>query len=389
MPCIESSGSGNKYANLNEADFPQALAPQHRASSFHPTTPPAQRKRACLPCHAPAALDHPATSFHFCNPSLLLLSAPMVSSDHAKTVLLASVVPAALLALALGFQWHRTSCSFREAPPGSGLYTCTQRHGVQTELVRVQERRGWLWARRQVGARSAAARWVPVAAGLQNFTPLPSPPSSPPQVDHWVLVGAGAPNSLFFSPASSLVRAVKRRLRPARGGQPGQLDLIICEHSLPCGVNACIAVGWSCSPPLGSGHAPPAPALPLQPQPQRAVFAGRAGSWLPALAAVGRAPVARALHRLTQALEPLAGPCSDKHPHGWGAASLASGVPWRKGEEGVCVCSWGTQLCACARGCMRAVVQSSARIRPGGQCQFGQQHTCRRVLSHCPAPNLP
>lgn len=62
----------------------------------------------------------------------------------------AAAAAAALLALALFLQW-RASCSFREAPPGSGLLLCRQPAAVHS-LVRVQRREGWLfWGRTQVG----------------------------------------------------------------------------------------------------------------------------------------------------------------------------------------------------------------------------------------------
>ena len=51
------------------------------------------------------------------------------------------------------------------------------------------------------------------------------------QVDHYILIDAGARDSLLWgSHASSLVKGVQRRLAPAKkGGEPGQLDLIVCE----------------------------------------------------------------------------------------------------------------------------------------------------------------
>lgn len=96
--------------------------------------------------------------------------AQMVSSDHAKTLLLGSVVPAAALALLLLAQWRSTSCAFLEQPPGSGLLTCTQAGaGRRTALVRVTRRQGWLWSRRQVGMGVGWGK--PVAVEEQQQAP--------------------------------------------------------------------------------------------------------------------------------------------------------------------------------------------------------------------------
>lgn len=66
---------------------------------------------------------------------------------------------------------------------------------------------------------------------LHQCLPAYLPALPCPQVDHWVLVDAGAPNSLLLGRhASKLVGAVLRALAPARrraGEPPAQLDLII------------------------------------------------------------------------------------------------------------------------------------------------------------------
>ncbi|PRW56718.1 hypothetical protein C2E21_4783 [Chlorella sorokiniana] len=129
----------------------------------------------------------------------------MVSSDKlSKLVALPTIIPALLLGLLLFTQWRSTACSFKEAPRGSGLLVCRQLllgWELQTALVKVERREGWLWGRKQV--------------------------------DHWVLVDAGQADTLLFGGhASSLVRAVKRALAPARrGAPPGRLDAIVLTHA--------------------------------------------------------------------------------------------------------------------------------------------------------------
>ena len=89
---------------------------------------------------------------------------PMVSTDRAsKTVLLASLGPAVVIAALLLWQWRCSACTFREAVPGQGLYLCRQRlagFDVQLPLVRVQRREGWLWGRRLVSRRAAVVGWA-------------------------------------------------------------------------------------------------------------------------------------------------------------------------------------------------------------------------------------
>lgn len=67
-------------------------------------------------------------------------------------------------------------------------------------------------------------------AWARAATVLCATASSCLQVDHYILIDAGARDSLLWgSHACSLARAVQRRLAPAkRGGEPGQLDLIVC-----------------------------------------------------------------------------------------------------------------------------------------------------------------
>ncbi|EFN58303.1 hypothetical protein CHLNCDRAFT_142301 [Chlorella variabilis] len=126
----------------------------------------------------------------------------MVSTDRSKLVAVASLVPAVLLGLLLFWQWRSTACTFVEAAPG--LRLCHQHllgYQPETALIRVQSREGvWPWRR---------------------------------AVDHWVLVDAGVRDSLLFgSHASSLLKAVRHALRPARPGEaPGQLDLILLTHA--------------------------------------------------------------------------------------------------------------------------------------------------------------
>lgn len=74
---------------------------------------------------------------------------------------------------------------------------------------------------------------------LQDLLPLPPAhtsaalPTLPCQVDHWVLIDAGQADTLLFGGhASSLVRAIKRALAPARrGAPPGRLDAIVLTHA--------------------------------------------------------------------------------------------------------------------------------------------------------------
>ncbi|KAI7839276.1 hypothetical protein COHA_006974 [Chlorella ohadii] len=129
----------------------------------------------------------------------------MVSSDKlSKLVALPTAIPALLVGLLLFTQWRSTACSFKEAAPGSGLLVCRQRllgWELQTALVKVERREGWLWGRKQV--------------------------------DQWVLVDSGQADTLMFGGhASSLVRAVVRALAPARrGAPPGRLDAIVLTHA--------------------------------------------------------------------------------------------------------------------------------------------------------------
>lgn len=150
----------------------------------------------------------------------------MATSDRSTRQLVAAAVAAAVLALALLLQW-RASCTFSEAPPGSGLLLCRGPSTVHG-LVRVTQKKGWLfWGHTQVGpatlegcgrSRAAARR-----AAYAELCRLPA------QV-HWALIGAGTADTLLHSGTGSLVRAVSRALRPAHAGAPpGQLDLIIGE----------------------------------------------------------------------------------------------------------------------------------------------------------------
>lgn len=93
----------------------------------------------------------------------------MVSSDkRTKRVVLASLLPAVLLACVLLVQWRSTACTFNEAEPGSGLYVCKQRlmgWQLQHSLIRVQRSTGvWPW-RATVSGRSAAGAAGSVTLG--------------------------------------------------------------------------------------------------------------------------------------------------------------------------------------------------------------------------------
>lgn len=185
----------------------------------------------------------------------------MVSSDKlSKLVALPTAIPALLVGLLLFTQWRSTACSFKEAAPGSGLLVCRQHllgWELQTALVKVERREGWLWGRKQVGAIGSVgwttdwqvasqphARSHSVLAPQNmvrcsrlrcalNTCTLHSPHSITPQVDHWVLVDSGQADTLLFGGhASSLVRAVVRALAPARrGAPPGRLDAIVLTHA--------------------------------------------------------------------------------------------------------------------------------------------------------------
>lgn len=166
----------------------------------------------------------------------------MVSSDKlSKLVALPTAIPAVLVALLLLSQWRSTACSFQESAPGSGLLICRQHllgWQLQNALVKVERREGWLWGRKQVGFRATRSSSGPHNTPLQGLLSPPAYtsallPTLPCQVDHWVLIDAGQADTLLFGGhASSLVRAIKRALAPARrGAPPGRLDAIVLTHA--------------------------------------------------------------------------------------------------------------------------------------------------------------
>lgn len=111
----------------------------------------------------------------------------MVSTDKfSKLVALPTALPALLVALLLYTQWRSTACTFNEAAPGSGLLLCRQRllgWELQTALVRVERREGWLWGRRKVGGHrggpgsgcSAPPSWAAVQAAKCPCYATPDP----------------------------------------------------------------------------------------------------------------------------------------------------------------------------------------------------------------------
>ncbi|KAL4427824.1 hypothetical protein ABPG75_001913 [Micractinium tetrahymenae] len=157
----------------------------------------------------------------------------MVSGKE-TTLLLGAVLPTAACLALLLVQWHSAGCRFAEHPAGSGLLTCTQHVRLlgdqRTALVRVRRKEGLLFRRREV--------------------------------DHWLLVDAGAANSRLplGGYATALLRALQRALRPARRGEaPAQLDLVLLTSARATGALPALLQAYPNA--LVAAHADEAPYL--------------------------------------------------------------------------------------------------------------------------------